>query len=158
MLGATEISGSCLFPLIFQVNTWTHNGPGSGLLPLRSQTHTWTHRDLWFLPTPLEIPDSCPDPQISWLRSIPLKVSNSCPDPQRSLSLAHLLCGCSPVPVPVEYTVSDLFWPRLLAQSWFANVPGLNQLLLLWSLLSQAHSGLGSWCSTTPVKFCQFLY
>ena len=114
----------------------TQSGRCSSLLPLRSQTHVWSCRDIWFLPTPSAVPDSCldpqeswlrpsssevidscPDPQGSWLRSTPLKVPDSCPDPQQSLALAHSLSGYSPVPVPVEFAVSGLLWPRLLAQS-----------------------------------------
>ena len=32
MVGPTEFSGSCLFPLTSQTNAQTHRGPGSGLL------------------------------------------------------------------------------------------------------------------------------
>ena len=130
---------------MFQTSSQTHGGPGSGLLLLRSQTHAWSSRDLWFLPTPSEVPDSCPDwqrswlrpsswevldsrpdPQGSWLRSTPLKVPDSCLDPQWSLALAHSLSGYSPVPVPVEFAVSCLLWTRSLAQSWSTSVLGLD--------------------------------
>ena len=66
-------------------------------------------------------------------------------DPQRSLSFSQSLSSCSPVPVPVpvEFPVSGLHWLRSLAQCWSANVHEVNLLQPLWSLLSQAYSGLG---------------
>ena len=64
-------------------------------------------------------------------------------------SLAHWLlpCTCSGV-----VTVSGLLWTSLLAQSWSANVLGLDWLPLLWSLLSQVYPSLGSWFSPTSVE------
>ena len=148
-LGPAEVSGSCLFPFMSQINAQTYTGPGSGLLPLRSQIHAWPCRDLWFLSPPSEVPDlhpdwqrswlrpsswevldSRPDPQGSWLRSTPLKVPDSHLDPQWSLALAHLFSSCSFVPVPVEIAVSGLLWLSPGLQK--SDVLLLKLLLVVW--------------------------
>ena len=117
---------------------------GSGLLPQ------------WLLPCM----HSC---GVCCLRSAPAKVTVLFP----SMSLVWI---CS---TQVEFSVSGLFWPRSLIQSFLlwhlpsyacfcpghwlssdsANVPGLDLLLFQWSSSFQACSSLGPWLSLAPVKF-----
>ena len=63
------------------------------------------------------------------------------PGQQQSLALTYSLSSCSPLPSPMEFAVSGLLWPRLLAQSclckclWSGSAPIPMELVisgLLW--------------------------
>ena len=124
----------------------------SGLVPQSSQA--WVHPDpqkTWLRPTPSEVLDSCPDPQGSWLSSIPLKVPDSHLNPQwsgsDSLAQRLLPCTCSCGVCCLRSVLAQVAGSVLVN-----NVSGLGQFPFPWSLLFQAHSGLGSWFSPTPVE------
>ena len=86
-----------------------------------------------------------------WLRFTSSEVPDSFLDPQMSLTLAHSLRGCSPVPAPVEFTVSGLLQPRLLTLPYFYKSPWSRSFPFLWSLLSQACSDPCRWLSPASV-------